>query len=284
MRPDLHEANRRSWNAATIAHNSHKQDQVAFFRSGGSTLFSEELELLGDLQGLSLVHLQCNAGQDTLSLARAGAEVIGVDISDEAIAFAQQLSTAVDIPARFCRADVYQWLTESARSGMYYDVVFCSYGALCWLSDLSAWAKGVAAVLRAGGRFVCMEFHPFAMIFTERWELRFPYGGGTEPVLWQEGVGDYVADSGAALAPSGFRAGVTEFRNPHPAYEFPWSLAQILTALLEAGLRLQVFREYPYANGWKGFEPMRELPGNRWAAPEGMPEIPLMCGIVAEKS
>src|ERR1043165_5327026 len=82
---DLHEDNRQSWNSATRAHNSHKGDQAAFLRSGGSTLFLEELELLGDVTGKRLVHLQGNAGQDTLSLAAPGAEVTGVDISDEAI-------------------------------------------------------------------------------------------------------------------------------------------------------------------------------------------------------
>src|SRR3954469_18087017 len=93
LRKDMHEDNRRSWNAATDAHNSHKADQAAFFRDGGSTLYPEEIELLGDLHGKSLVHLQCNAGQDTLSLAGLGATVTGVDISDTAISFAQQLST-----------------------------------------------------------------------------------------------------------------------------------------------------------------------------------------------
>lgn len=91
MRKDLHEANRLSWNAATVAHNSHKGDQAAFFRRGGSTLFPEELDLLGDIAGLSLLHLQCNSGQDSLSLAQLGADVTGVDISDEAIAFARRL-------------------------------------------------------------------------------------------------------------------------------------------------------------------------------------------------
>ena len=92
MKQDLHEANRLSWNAATVAHNSHKGDQAAFFRKGGSTLFPEEARLLGDVKGLSVLHLQCNAGQDSLSIARLGAEVTGVDISDEAVDFATRLS------------------------------------------------------------------------------------------------------------------------------------------------------------------------------------------------
>jgi 2-polyprenyl-3-methyl-5-hydroxy-6-metoxy-1,4-benzoquinol methylase len=94
LRKDLHNENRLAWNEATLAHNSHKNNQAAFFRQGGQTLFPEEQQLLGDVSGLSLVHLQCNAGQDTLSLAQLGAEVTGVDISDTAIAFARELSAA----------------------------------------------------------------------------------------------------------------------------------------------------------------------------------------------
>ena len=91
IRRPLHEQNRLAWNEATRAHNSHKGDQAAFLRGGGSTLFPEEIELLGDLRDRPLVHLQCNAGQDTLSIAsRLGARVTGVDISDEAIDFARQ--------------------------------------------------------------------------------------------------------------------------------------------------------------------------------------------------
>src|SRR5918998_3195886 len=104
MQPKLmHEENRQSWNAATEAHNSHKRDQAAFLRNGGSTLFPEEIALLGDIAGRTLMHLQCNAGQDSLSLAARGAIVTGVDISDTAIAFARQLSADADISATFHR-------------------------------------------------------------------------------------------------------------------------------------------------------------------------------------
>src|SRR3954468_13117062 len=126
---DFHEANRRAWNQATEAHNSHKADQAAFLRAGGSTLFPEEVGLLGDLTGRSLLHLQCNAGQDTLSLARLGATVTGVDISDTAVAFARQLAADAGIPATFERADIFDWLATTSTS---YDVIFVSYGALVW--------------------------------------------------------------------------------------------------------------------------------------------------------
>src|SRR5688500_11146373 len=159
-RRHLHEINRIAWNAATQVHNSHKRDQAAFFRGGGSTLFPDEVELLGEISGKRLLHLQCNAGQDTLSLARLGADVTGVDISDEAIAFATALSTDSGIPATFVRADVYDWLEAAQDHPERYDVVFSSYGVLIWLSDLTLWAKRISAILAPGGRVVLIEFHP----------------------------------------------------------------------------------------------------------------------------
>src|SRR5437762_3986221 len=130
LRKPLHEENRLAWNVATPVHNSHKRDQAGFLRGGGSTLFPEEIELLGDIRGLSLVHLQCNAGQDTLSLAQLGAQVTGVDISDTAIEFARKLSEESGIPASFHRMDVYDWLEEAVRSGQQFDVAFSSYGCI----------------------------------------------------------------------------------------------------------------------------------------------------------
>lgn len=149
MSHEMHEANRRSWNAATIAHNSHKGDQAAFFRNGGSTLYKEELDLLGDVDGVDLLHLQCNAGQDSLSLAKLGAKVTGVDISDEAIEFASRLSDESGVPARFEREDLFVWFEQSSREGRVFDRVFTSYGTLCWLSSIDMWARGVSSVLKS---------------------------------------------------------------------------------------------------------------------------------------
>lgn len=281
MRKDLHEANRLSWNAATAAHNSHKGDQAAFFRDGGSTLFPEELDLLGDIAGLDLLHLQCNAGQDSLSLARRGARVTGVDISDEAIAFAKRLSDDSGIPARFERADLFEWFEAAAREGRRFDRVFSSYGTICWLSRIDLWARGIAAVLDPGGRFAFLEFHPFAMVFDQRWKPHYDYFN-SKPVQ-EGGVGDYVADSGDGLALAAYAAGVEDFRNPHPSFEFQWGVGEVVTALIGAGLAIERLEEYPYANGWRGFDAMTELAGRRMAPPPSMPRLPMMYAVVAAK-
>jgi 2-polyprenyl-3-methyl-5-hydroxy-6-metoxy-1,4-benzoquinol methylase len=112
-RRHLREQNRRSWNAVVPAHNSHRRDQVSFFRNGGTTLFPEERALLGDLAGKRVLHLMCNTGQDTLSLAQLGASVTGVDISDEAIRRARDLAAATGLHAEFERGDVYDWLDHA---------------------------------------------------------------------------------------------------------------------------------------------------------------------------
>ncbi|KAA0023667.1 class I SAM-dependent methyltransferase [Antrihabitans cavernicola] len=277
----MHESNRLSWNAVIPAHNSHKGDQAAFLRGGGSTLFPEELDLLGPLHGVELLHLQCNAGQDTLSLASSGADVTGVDISDEAIEFARTLSEESGIVGEFYRGDVYDWLADAIAAGRSFDVVYVSYGAVCWLSDLAAWAAGIAGVLRPGGRLVVVEFHPFAAYFDENWQPA--YGFGAPPFRDDDGVHDYVADSGDGLTPAAPEPGVEDFVNPHPAYLFTWGLGDIVTAIVRAGLVVEQLVEYPYANGWQGFANMRDLGDRRYATPEGMPDLPLMFGLTGRR-
>lgn len=122
---DDRHATRESWNLATANHNAHKGDQAARLRQGEQLLFEEELDLLGPLEGLRVAHLQCNAGQDTLCLARRAERVVGVDLSDVAVAFARQLSVDAGIPAEFVHGDLLEWL---ATTDDRFDIAFTSYG------------------------------------------------------------------------------------------------------------------------------------------------------------
>jgi SAM-dependent methyltransferase len=282
-RRDLREQNRLSWNAAVAAHESHRGDLAGFLRGGGSTLFPEERALLGDLRGKKLVHLQCNSGGDSLSLALLGATVTGVDISDEAILYARGLSEESGIPASFVRADVYDWLEAAAREGRRFDVVFSSYGVLCWLPDLEAWAGGIAAILETRGRFALVDFHPVADMFDEQWNHARAYPSGGELQRLREGVGDYVGESAGGLTPEGFVEGDRDFENPEGCNLLRWGLGEVVTALAGAGLRVVALEEYPYSNGERLFDRMRELPGRRMVPPEEVPTVPLMYGISAEK-
>lgn len=208
------EGNRASWNVATKAHNSHKKDQAKFFRDGGSKLYPEEIGLLGDVKGKKVLHLQCNAGQDTLSIANLGGVVTGVDISDEAIDFARKLSADSGVPGTFHRADVYDWLEEAANGDERWDIVFCSYGAIIWLADLGSWAKGFAKLLKPGGRFVTVEFHPVEMMFETDYSHRYPYSTRGKPITWDDGILDYVAEFGPDDMPYEYVEGETEFSKP----------------------------------------------------------------------
>ena len=282
-RRELREQNRLSWNAAVGAHDSHRANLPGFLLGGGSTLFPEEVGLLGELRGKTLLHLQCNSGGDSVSLAGLGARVTGIDISDEAIASALRLAGQTGARVRFERADLYDWLWEAPREGRRFDVVFASYGVVCWLPDLVAWAGGIAGVLEPGGCFVLVDFHPVADIFDRDGNHARDYPSGGEPVYLQEGVGDYVAESGGGLTPAGYVEGAAGFRNPEGAHLFRWGLGEVVTALAGAGLRITALQEYPYTNGERCFDGMRQLPGRRLAPPEHVPTIPLMYGLRAER-
>jgi SAM-dependent methyltransferase len=271
---DAHEQNRRSWNAATVAHNRHKGDQAAALRRGEGTLFPEELDLLGDVAGRDLVHLQCNSGQDTLSLALCGARVTGVDLSDEAVTFATSLARDAGIPGRFVRSDVFDWFEATPDR---FDVAFASYGAVGWLSELGGWGRGLHRVLRPGGRFVLVEFHPFGLTFGRDGARVYPYSTHGVAIVEPGGVNDYVAVSDGAL---GAVAEVAPFVNPHSTREYAWGLGDVVTALLDAGFTLERLVEWPYSNGWKPFDTMTALPGRRWATE---PALPLMFGLVARR-
>ncbi|MHC4076878.1 MAG: class I SAM-dependent methyltransferase [Planctomycetota bacterium] len=280
----IHQDNRRSWNAATVAHNSHKGNQIRFFQDGGSTLFPEERQLLGDIAGQDVLHLQCNCGQDSLSLAQLGAHVTGVDICDQAIDFAHGLSTRTGIPTDFHRADLYDWLTDAATAGQRFDVVFSSYGATSWLSDLKLWAQLLSKVLTRGGKFVSVDFHPVLYMFDEHGQLKYPYSSAGSPCQDERGVSDYVGESGPALVPWGFQEGIRNFQNPFPNHFFHWGVGEVLSSLLAAGMRLAVFQEYPYANGCRFFRDAEEAPERRVLPPPHLPSLPMMYGLCMVRS
>ncbi len=262
---------RASWNAATARHNTHKGDQAAFLRAGGDVLFPEELALLGAVDGLDLVHLQCNAGQDSLCLARRGARVTGVDLSDVAIDFARRLSADAGIPARFHQAEIVAWMQQTDQR---FDVAFASYGALPWNRDIAAWMAGAHRVLRPGGRLVVVEFHPVAWSLGDALDLRgddyFDLGPFVDP------VSDYVAET------LGVDTGGPPLDIPATAWQH--TLAALLQAVIDSGLRLVRIEEYPHSNYARLSAGLVRGPGRTWVLPEGRARVPLMVGFVAERT
>lgn len=268
---------RESWNIATRNHNAHKGDQVAFLREGGSTLFPEEAALLGSVDGLRIAHLQCNAGQDTLSLHRLGtpADLVGVDLSDVAVDFARGLSAGSGLPARFVRSDVVQWLQQTEDR---FDLAFASYGTLGWLPDLAAYFAGVRRVLRPGGRYVLVEFHPLVWSFDADCAPKGDDYFAAEP--FDAPVGDYVAEAGAGLGAQDTDA--APLPNPVPARSYQHTLAQQITALAGAGLVLERLEEHPHSNGARVVKGL-VADGRRWVWPPGVARLPLMFSLVARR-
>lgn len=235
------------------------------------------MELLGDVRGLRVLHLCCNAGQDSLSLVQRGADVVGMDLSDEAISFAEQLSREAGLPATFVCSDAVAFLESTPER---FDVVFFSYGVLGWFDDLRRLVAGCARVVSTGGRLVGLEFHPLVWSLGERGEWKDPYFAPGHD--FHEPVSDYVGAAQGALSPSGHQT-LPEQPNPHRAHSWQHPVGDIVTAVVSAGLQLTVLREYPYANGFRPtpwFTPVgpEGLDARRFRAPVS---LPLMLGLVA---
>jgi SAM-dependent methyltransferase len=257
------------WNEWTSIHEKSKAYDLEGFKSGKCTLHSTELEELGDVSGKSLLHLQCHFGMDTMSWARLGAKVTGVDFSDKAIKLAKSLSKELNIEANFICSNIYNLpkvLTDK------FDIVFASYGILCWLPDIKGWAEVISYFLKPGGFFYIIESHPFCNIFenesyTKELKLHHTYFYSTEPTRY-EPDGSY-ADRTANVV--------------NPSYEWTHSLGNIINALISAGLKIEFLHEFPYAN-YDVFPFLEEGEDEKWRLKGKEEIIPLMFSLKATKS
>src|SRR5690606_24012242 len=159
--------NRNAWNKRSELHINSEFYDVEGFLKGKSSLNSIELELLGEVKGKSVLHLQCHFGQDSLSISRLGAEVTGVDLSDKAIEMAKELAKKDQSTAQFICCNLYDL---SSHLDEKFDVVFTSYGTIGWLSDLNKWADLIRHFLKPNGKFVFVEFHPFIWMYDDNLE------------------------------------------------------------------------------------------------------------------
>ncbi|MCB0629899.1 MAG: class I SAM-dependent methyltransferase [Saprospiraceae bacterium] len=222
------EINRRSWNNRTETHLQSDFYDVEGFLGGRSSLNSIELELLGDLTGKRVLHLQCHFGQDTISLARLGADVTGVDLADKAIAGARELAEKAGVMANFLCCDIYD--LPNHLSGKF-DVVFTSYGVIGWLPDLGRWAGVISHFLKPGGQFVFVEFHPVVWMFDENF-VKIGYNYFKADAIVEAESGTY-ADREAPIS----QESVTW--NHH--------LGEVVTSLIQNGLQIRSLQEFDYS-------------------------------------
>lgn len=222
------EINKQSWNKRTDSHLKSDFYDVESFLKGKSSLNPIELALLGDVQGKSILHLQCHFGQDTLSLGRLGAEVTGIDLSDKAIKSANELAEKTNVNATFICCDIYD--LPHHLTGQF-DMVFTSYGTIGWLPDLDKWAKIVAQFLKPRGKFVFVEFHPVVWMFDDDFEkIKYNYFNTGEIIEMEEGT---YADRNADLQ--------LEY--------IMWnhSMSEVLNSLIKNGIEINSFDEFNYS-------------------------------------
>jgi SAM-dependent methyltransferase len=270
---DALRSNRDVWDAWTKIHVTSSFYDVASFRTGGARpirLADYEIEEVGSVEGRSLLHLQCHFGLDTLSWARLGATVTGVDFSQEAIGEARKLAADIGIPATFIASDLYLLADVLDER---FDIVYTSGGVLGWLPDIARWARVAAHFVRPGGFFYITEVHPVAQTFQVEGvapgelQLEYPYWSHLEPIR-----GDV---QGSYADPTALTNGLVEFGWNH-------SLGEIVTALVEAGLRLDFLHEFDFVPWPMAF--LVEGSDGRWRLPEGSKGgLPLFFSLKATK-
>ncbi len=261
-------ANRRYWDALVPFHAASAFYDLEGFKAGRITLQSLEREEVGPVEGKRLLHMQCHFGLDTLSWARLGARVTGVDFSERAIALGRELQEEVGMEATFLCVDVYD-LPQVLQGD--FDIVFTSYGVLFWLPDVPRWADVVARFVKPGGFFYLVEDHPIALMLENEddpkdLEIAYPYFLPEVPLRF-EYPGSY-ADPEADVST--------------PSYEWHHSLGEIVTSLLQAGLRLEFLHEFPFAS-WRRFPGMERDDAGRWWLQGVKEDLPLTFSLRARK-
>ena len=223
-RKDFIDINRECWNRRTGIHVGSAFYDMPGFKGGQSSLKPFERALLGDVTGRSILHLQCHFGQDTLSLARMGAVVTGVDFSESAIEVARETAGELGLPADFVLSNVLE-----LDLGRPFDSVFASYGVLGWIPDVTAWMQVAARHLARGGELILVEFHPLIWLFDEKAPV--DYFHSAEPDV-ETRMGSYT-DGGEDVE-------ITSCYWDH-------TLSDVLSAIRAADMEVTLFEEYDHS-------------------------------------
>ncbi|MDP3987653.1 MAG: class I SAM-dependent methyltransferase [Candidatus Levybacteria bacterium] len=260
---DYSKANKKWWNDVTPIHANSKLYNLAKFKKGKSSLESIELEEVGKVGGKTLLHLMCHFGMDTLSWARQGAIATGVDLSDESIKLAKKLSREIGVPATFKCCDIYELPKVLDKK---FDIVFCSYGVLCWLSNIKKWAKIINHFLKEGGIFYIAELHPFTNILSCDFKLYYKYFK----------KGPYIDDSSGTY--TDWNAKVKGF-----TYEWSYTIGDVINALIYEGLKIEFVHEFPFTmyDQFPGF--MEKNEKGQYVLKDKKIQIPLLFSLKATK-
>jgi SAM-dependent methyltransferase len=223
--------NRAHWDALARLHGQDAYYDEAALIAGADTLGEQEAagvrEAVGAVAGIDVIHVQCHIGHDTISLARRGARVTGVDFSRVAVERARELARRCEVEVDFVEGDATD-LPPALQNR--FDVAFASMGVICWIEDIAAWMRSVASVLKGGGRLVLVEVHPLWFMFdsVEPLRLDFPYAF--------DGARTY--DEDGSYADPSMKVGATQ------TVQYAHSLGEIVTAAVAAGLRIERLEEH----------------------------------------
>ncbi len=261
-------ANLARWNEACKIHAKSSDYDLEGFLKGQNSLHEIELVGLGEVENKTLLHLQCQFGMDTLSWARLGAEVTGVDFSNNSIDLANELNEHLKLPAKFICSNIYDLPSKLDEE---FDIVFTSYGVLCWLPDLEKWAKLISRYLKKGGTFFIAEFHPFLWIFDDenkdKLEYKYPYFYGKEPLHY---TSEYTYTEQENL--------LLNVDN----YNWQHTFGDIITSLIKVGLKIQEVKEYPYTF-FPQYPFMEEKNKGIWTFKDDKYNLPMVFTIKAIK-
>lgn len=257
------EINKTTWENRTETHLQSDLYNLKGFMRGEDSLPPLDYELLGDLKGKSLLHLQCHFGMDTLSIAQRDTKrTVGVDFSDSAIGKARELNSSLGLNAEFICSDIYK-LPEVMNEQ--FDIVYTSYGIISWLEDLYGWGAIIEHYLKQGGRFVMVEFHPILWMLDEDFkEIKYAYSR-EEPFIETDGT--YTENGEELIAQT---------------VNWSYGLAEPITALAQNGLRIDQIQEL-YFSPVNLFGKMIKTGDKEYKLPGYKDKVPLLYSITASK-
>ena len=259
----MSELNRTWWDERVPLHVASDFYDVEGFKAGACALRPFELEEVGDVSGRSLLHLQCHFGLDTLSWARRGARVTGLDFSTPAVEAARSLAADTGLDAEFVVASLYD--APAALGGRRFDIVYTGLGALNWLPDIRRWAQVVAELVAPGGLLYLSEFHPFTWVFADD-DLTVEH--------------DYFQRDPFVFDDPATYADLTAQTVHNRTEEWQHTLGDVVSAVIEAGLRIELLHEHDYTL-FPRWQFMEEQVGGDYRMPAGRPRLPLMFSLRA---
>jgi SAM-dependent methyltransferase len=264
------EVNRRNWDerARIHARDTTGDYMLERFIAGEDALHEIEAAELGSVAGKRVLHLQCHIGRDTLCLVRRGARATGVDFSGAALAVARQLSERTGLFANFIEGTVDD--VPRLAPGPF-DMVFTTWGTICWLPDMRQWARVIASVLAPGGELYFADAHPALRVLEEKaGRLVVTYGHRTpieRPLTFTEAT-TYTGDP-------------TIMANQQ-SHEWMHPLSAVLGGLIDAGMTITMFREHEIVP-WQALPSMVRAGERMWRLPETYPAVPLSFSLRAVK-